>query len=306
MNKSILLDALGGLFHGMVHSERNFNSKAISFKDLESKFFQKPPIHLNQYENNHYCNKDIVINVKDLENKNYTVNCCLNCQIGNIKLELINYGIPRPEHWKLMNFNSPEILNDDYSLKFCNINHNSNLRLIGNIDLAGGGPKEFYLPDDICDPKYDYDFRHINDHNKTFYKGGYEYKRPCGWIKYGLNVKGKYENDEWLGGKNEWAVSYHGTNVKNIESIIKNGFKVGPRHLYGYGIYSTPNIKVAESYSSIFTNPKSGKRYKIVMQNRVKPSEIINCSTINNGPKDYWLVPDGKYIRPYAICVKEF
>ena len=56
-----------------------------------------------------------------------------------------------------MNFNSPEILSDNYSLKFCNINHNSNLRLIGNIDLAGGGPKKFFLPDDICDPKYDYD-----------------------------------------------------------------------------------------------------------------------------------------------------
>lgn len=108
------------------------------------------------------------------------------------------------------------------------------------------------------------------------------------------------------GGSNEWAISYHGTNVKNIESIMAKGFKVGPRHLYGIGIYCAPNISVAESYSPIFTNPKTGKKYKIVLQTRVQPNQITDCSKINNGPKDYWKVPDGRFIRPYAICLKEF
>ena len=174
-------------------------------------------------------------------------------------------------------------------------------------DIRGEGPKEFYLPDDLCDPQYDYDFRKINDKGKKFFRGGLEYKRPCGWLRYALNVKGKYENDEWLGEKgekNEWAVSYHGTNVINVQSICKEGFKIGPRHLYGFGIYSSPNITTAEKYSPIFINKTTRKRYKVILQTRVQPDKIYNCS-IDDGPEDYWLVEDGKFIRPYAICVKE-
>ena len=52
MNKSILLDALGGLFNGVVHENNNFGLKTISFKDLESQFFYQIPNNLKIYEDN--------------------------------------------------------------------------------------------------------------------------------------------------------------------------------------------------------------------------------------------------------------
>ena len=193
---------------------------------------------------------------------------------------------------------------EDYNiLNSSGIQNNSILYFKDFQHLKGAGPMEFYLPDDLCDPQYDYDFRNINDSQK-FYRGGYEYKRPCGWLRYGLKVKGKFENDEWIEGKNEWA--YHGTKVDNIESILKNGFRVGPGNVFGNGVYSTPDISIAEFYSSLFTSPTTGKQYKIVLQNRVKPSAIVDCSNMSSYSKDYWLVKDGKDIRAYSICVKEF
>lgn len=196
MNKSILLDALGGLFNGVVHENNNFGLKTISFKDLESQFFYQIPNNLKIYDNNHFCNKDMKIIVKDTMNNNYNINCCENCKIGNIKLELINYSIDRPMYWKL--YFSMKNMEDDNSLNFYGIKNYSILYLRGDIDMRGSGPSEFYLPDELCDPKYDYDFRNIKDNGKKFFRGGHEYKRPYGWRRYALNVKGKYGDDAWL------------------------------------------------------------------------------------------------------------
>ena len=110
-----------------------------------------------------------------------------------------------------------------------------------------------------------------------------------GWIGFGLNVRGNYDNgnDDWLnydGNKNEWAVAYHGVGVgkgsKNpvdtIRLIIKgdggqldNDERVflqpgsGQSHEYcmnvninkskdkkvGRGVYCSPNPKVFEQYA---------------------------------------------------------
>ena len=60
--------------------------------------------------------------------------------------------------------------------------------------LRGGCISEFKFDDNYLDPKYDYDFRNIID-TKKFFRGGREYFRPCGWKRYALKVKGKYENN---------------------------------------------------------------------------------------------------------------
>ena len=169
-----------------------------------------------------------------------------------------------------------------------------------------GGGEEFYIDDYLLDPSYDYDFRDILDDNKKFYRGGLEYKRPCGWKRYALKVEGKYENDKWLGdsgGDSEWAVSYHGTKQENMKSIYDNGYRVGNRNAYGVGVYCSPNIETAAEYSDEFYG-YNGKKYKIVLQNRVRPSAIKKASD-NGGPDDYWYIESGKDIRPYSICVKE-
>ena len=61
-------------------------------------------------------------------------------------------------------------------------------------------------------------------------RGGYPYRPPIGWIGFGLNVRGKYDdgNDDWLnydGNKNEWAVAYHSVGVggkaKNLAEAVR-------------------------------------------------------------------------------------
>lgn len=193
------------------------------------------------------------------------------------------------------------------TIKECKIKDGDNL-YYGRMVVGGGD--EFYIADDFLDPSYDYDFRGLNDGNQKFYRGGLEYKRPCGWKRYALKVNGKFENDLWLGdtGKSnndsEWAVSYHGTKQNFVDSICQTGLRPGHNNFYGVGVYCSPNIDTAAGYSSDFTG-YDGKKYRVVFQNRVKPSAIRKASD-KNGPIDYWYIEDGKDIRSYGICVKEF
>uniref|UniRef100_A0A1X7SUB5 Uncharacterized protein n=1 Tax=Amphimedon queenslandica TaxID=400682 RepID=A0A1X7SUB5_AMPQE len=48
-------------------------------------------------------------------------------------------------------------------------------------------------------PAFDDDFTHITDDGRVFKRGGYPYRRPYGWNRIALKVKGQYENDIWLG-----------------------------------------------------------------------------------------------------------
>ena len=199
-----------------------------------------------------------------------------------------------------------EVLMENQTLDYYGIENGDELNLYQS---SRGGGDEFFIDDDLCDPSYDYDFRGIDDGNQKFYRGGLEYKRPCGWKRYALKVNGKYENDLWLGssgkanGDSEWAVSYHGTKQEFYNSIYNNGYRPGHNNKYGVGIYCTPNIETAAVYATEFTGD-DGKRYKLVLQNRVKPSAIKKASD-KGGPDDYWYIENGKDIRPYSICVRE-
>ena len=104
-----------------------------------------------------------------------------------------------------------------------------------------------FLDSSGLDPQYDYDFTNVEDDGKIYMRGGHQYHRPYGWNRIALKVHGKYsEGDEWLGPNgirtkqtpNEWAVSYHGTKAEHVPSIIKEGFKAGPRAKFGPGIYA--------------------------------------------------------------------
>ncbi|XP_041937455.1 uncharacterized protein LOC121698969 [Alosa sapidissima] len=176
--------------------------------------------------------------------------------------------------------------------------------------------KEFF------DPKYDYDFTNTTD-SSACKRGDEPYKRPCGWNRIALKVKGKYEDDVWLGpdgwrsssAPGEWPVCFHGTTIDGAKGIIQSGYKAGPREAYGRGIYSTPDIDVAvrDGYAKTFTSKKTGKTYKIVLQNRINPEHRKICVKEN-----YWLVPIPggtsaererenvrTAIRPYGLLLKE-
>ena len=170
-----------------------------------------------------------------------------------------------------------------------------------------------FLDSSGLDPQYDYDFTNVEDDGKIYMRGGHQYHRPYGWNRIALKVHGKYsEGDEWLGPNgirtkqtpNEWAVSYHGTKAEHVPSIIKEGFKAGPRAKFGPGIYSSPCPKVVEEYYAKKFSYE-GKDYKIAFQNRVNPAsvQIIPASDTNVGA-DYWITQKGN-IRPYAVILKE-
>ena len=170
-------------------------------------------------------------------------------------------------------------------------------------------------------------------------RGGYEYRPPLGWIGYGLNVIGKYDNgsNDWLdynGNKDEWAVAYHGVgigkNVKNVAESVHNivigknaadinekvYLEAGPNQVHkdckninrlnsdetvGVGVYCSPNPKVMDTYA------KSYNRYKMSLMLRVKPQRIRYCGcTCENEKSSYWVL-NGKSneMRPYRILLKE-
>ena len=98
-----------------------------------------------------------------------------------------------------------------------------------HFELKGGAGKEktiFVLDENDFDHSFDWDFSHrrYTNSNKIFYRGNREYIRPHGWVRIGLNVKDKYPDMAWIGGRKrpskyesaegEMAVSYHGTKKK--------------------------------------------------------------------------------------------
>ena len=206
-------------------------------------------------------------------------------------------------------------LNDDQSLVQQCVPGGVCMSLVWGPGGEGPDPAH-YIKDSDLDPQFDYDFTHVKDDGIRFERGGYEYKRPYGWDRCALKVLGKFPPDDtWLGvngirtdsSNGEWAVSYHGTAMKNIAPIASDGFdnSKSKRQAYGPGIYSTPSIDVASYYASEFTY--EGKGFKVVLQNRVdlQASNEIPAKTTGVGAA-YFVTPDDNNIRPYGVCLKEF
>lgn len=176
----------------------------------------------------------------------------------------------------------------------------------------GPGPSTLRLFTDELDSRYDFDFTNLKDDGKTYMRGGFVYRRPYGWKRIAIKVVGRYENDEWLGPNGmrtnqacgEWPVSYHGTDILRANQILKEGFKPGPRALYGEGVYTSPSLEMVERfYAQEFTH--AGKSYKIAFQNRVNPDRLQVIPAAQTGAgADYWLSKTGD-ARPYGVLIRE-
>jgi len=69
--------------------------------------------------------------------------------------------------------------------------------------LTGRGPMtSLFLDANFLGPRYNCDFTNINDLNISFSRGGHDYRRPCGWKRFALKVRNKYESNVWLGSSN--------------------------------------------------------------------------------------------------------
>lgn len=183
-------------------------------------------------------------------------------------------------------------------------------RLRGGGDMPKNNPR---LDTDELDPRYDFDFSNLQDDGKAYMRGGFVYRRPYGWQRLAIKVIGRYKDDSWLGPNGirteqasaEWPVAYHGTNLMRANQITSEGFKPGPRCMYGKGIYTSPSLEMVEKlYAQEFTH--EGKSYKIVLQNRVNPKslKVIPASQTGVGA-DYWLSPSGNDVRPYGVLIRE-
>ena len=201
-------------------------------------------------------------------------------------------------------------LSDEETVESIGIKYGDTLFLM--MALRGGGPGDDsslpnVLDDGFLDPSFDYDFRDESNDGRIYIRGGEEYKRPYGWYRFAMKVLDKYEDNTWLGGigirtestAGEWPVSYHGTTREGAKGIAAQGYDVncGTHFKYGRGIYSAPDLDTAEGYATKFS--KDGKRYTIVLQNRVNPAKLRKANQ-----DKYWLVDDSD-IRPYGILVKE-
>ena len=170
-------------------------------------------------------------------------------------------------------------------------------------------PHKMFFPDtSLFDPEFDVDYTDISDGKTKYDRGGERYYRPRGWWRFALKVKGKYEDDKWLGepgprlhsSKGEWPVCYYGTRVKMFQTIAQNGY-CGLREvkLQGgkspRGICCSPFIGVAAQYAEKFSY--EGRTYQLVFQNRVSDERLIKSFW-------YWTQPHGENVRPYAVCVR--
>ncbi|KAL2088160.1 hypothetical protein ACEWY4_016988 [Coilia grayii] len=199
----------------------------------------------------------------------------------------------------------------------------NNYNKVGLRSMPSSHNDLFVMADDFFDPRFDYDFTYIRD-TTTFMRGNEVYKRPCGWMRFALKVLNKYtDGNAWLGqpgyrthsDPNEWPVSYHGTSLNAAQSIISNHYKPGGGQTYGRGVYSTPDVDIAEQhgYAKIFVSQKNGRTYKVCLQNRINP----RVRQVFNGGL-YWLIPVAAgtppylesqivmgSIRPYSLLLKQ-
>ena len=100
-------------------------------------------------------------------------------------------------------------------------------------------------------------------------------------------------------------MSYHGTKKKHAESIATTGYDLSKcqRFQFGRGIYSTPNIEIAEKYATKFYD--GNRKYKVVVQNRVSSDDMKIVSGKETGVGEYWVQPNDTLIRPYGLCIKQ-
>ena len=231
----------------------------------------------------------------------------------------------------VLTFGRNELNDDDRLLKDYRIRNGSVIQFAVKL-RAAAGPTVLVLDDHLLDPDYDYDFTNERDTGRVYQRGqsqgflgflkhDYHYKRPYGWNRIALKVKGKYPPDDtWLGipvagsertksSKGEWPVSYHGTGREGAEGIAAEGYdsKRWENVKYGKGHYSTPDIEVAAKY---YGKPfhQNGKRYEAIMQNRVNLSSghtIIIPKEKTLAGAEYYVTYSSDDLRPYGICIRE-
>ncbi|UJR07052.1 hypothetical protein I4U23_011340 [Adineta vaga] len=151
-----------------------------------------------------------------------------------------------------------------------------------------------------------------------------QYVTPFGWVRYGLKILGRYDDDYWthpFQHPRNWYRAFRGTGRASSEdfsnldsyfdekdasfdamaSIYKTGFRPARDHAYGPGVYRSPNPNyLHRGYTKAISVPTSDgmKNYKFMLQVSVNPDGVKFKSD------DVWVVPKAEHIRPYVILIK--
>ncbi|CAF3676984.1 unnamed protein product [Rotaria sp. Silwood1] len=195
-------------------------------------------------------------------------------------------------------------LEDGKIMSDYNITPESTIHLVAKLHDT----KPVILDSATLDPIHNYDFTNINDGDTIFMRGGERYVRPCRFKRFALNVSDKYENLQWIGcnnGVGEWPVSYHGTGDVENKTIAQAGYDLtrGKRYAFNRGVYSTPDIRLAEKYAKKFTY--NNEQYIVVFQNRVNRANLLKLGSNQAGTGDFWVSPSEADVRPYGICIRK-
>jgi hypothetical protein len=185
---------------------------------------------------------------------------------------------------------------------------------------------------ETLDPRWNRDFSDPSQVVKNTQRAGFPYYPPEGWMRFGLNVSGRFDDgdDTWLSHSNrsgEWAVAYHGTSYRNVKGILTEALCSGPNNAYGKGIYCTPLVVTAERYAkdTIKVKTKEGeKEYQYVFMCCVNVMNVCECEeepcpnaenpeytlhVTRNRTDQYRFVNEnnGEYenIRAYGLLVRE-
>ncbi|CAG8571610.1 16165_t:CDS:1, partial [Racocetra fulgida] len=239
--------------------------------------------------------------IQTIDGKTVTIDCILNDTIREMKKKIQEAEGIRPEHQNLI-FNGIQLEDGNRLCDYYGMRYESVLHLVlHDRDIIS------YFSSDSLDPQYNYDFTNVCDNGATHLRGGILYKRPCGWRRFALKVLNRYDNGDnrWLGTDNAaWPVSYHGASKYNEKSIADDGFlsSKGKQFDFRHGIYSTPDVDLAEKYAQEFDY--EGVKYVTIIQNRVNPANLQKIQN-QTGAGEYWVSMEGDDVRPYGICIKK-
>ncbi|KAH7715158.1 hypothetical protein AAVH_17432 [Aphelenchoides avenae] len=136
-------------------------------------------------------------------------------------------------------------------------------------------------------------------------------KRPLGCQHYDiLKVLGKYDDGDawWHVGTGAWTVAYHGTTLASAQQIVRNGFHMSKAQraarLEQVSVHR-PRVHSQNHYKVIIGTAMAsiGTGYRAVLQCFVDPREkqLGRHATERGG--EYWVMPGGYAIRPYAVCL---
>ena len=197
-----------------------------------------------------------------------------------------------------------------HSNKFNSIIKMKEIKKLGEIKLLQSIIKNF-----IGFKKIDYRGNSLCFNKSQNLKRGSEYYYPPdNWIALGINVSGKYEDNDWLTNKTEtckWSICYHPLkSLFLMRKILVEGLQPGESQFYqnyfdkrnpgkiiGKGVYLYQKIKMAEEKAE--ENLIDGKKYKLVFMTKVLTEKIKEPENIN-----YWIV-EPNYIRIYRVLIKE-